>query len=72
MGVWVFVCVYVCVCVCVCSVYVRVCALERERKRISERVLISMGWLRLVGSLNYRFLLQKSPIKEPIVCKRNL
>ena len=28
-----------------------------------------MGWLRLVGSLNYRSLLQKSPTKETCILK---
>jgi len=31
-----------------------------------------MGWLRLVDSLNYRSLLQKSSIKATIFCKRIL
>jgi len=32
----------------------------------------TMGWLRLVGSLNYTSLSQKSPIKETIFYKRDI
>jgi len=31
-----------------------------------------MGWLQLVGSINYRSLLLNSPTKETLFCKRDL
>ena len=60
-------CVYQLHTICI-GIHINACVRERD----TVRVRISMGWLRLVGSLNYRSLLQKSPIKKTIFYKRHL
>ena len=52
-------------------------SLEKKRKRVKDGKrhslrLTIMGLLRLVRSLNYRSVLQKSPIKGTKFCKRDI
>ena len=51
--------------------YIHTC-IYAYNSRCSHSIKNSMGWLRLVGSLYYRTLLQKSPIKEAIFCKNEV
>ena len=62
---------HVCVCVCVCV---------RERERVRVRVhhttlcdiyILSRDIIQLCDIQNYKSLLQKSPIKKRIFCKRD-
>jgi len=71
-----YACACVCVCVSVCEREQVMCLIEfgypmifRQCILMCALTVVCMRWLRLVGSLNYRSLLQKSPIKERIFWK---
>ena len=59
---------YICVQILVYTyIYIYICVHINTQARQS-----GMGWLRLVGSLKFRSLSQKSLVKETILCKRDL
>jgi len=68
-------CMYVCICVrvCVCvSVCVCECVCPRGMLSESGSLKAPMGWLRSVGSLKYKSLLQNIVSFIGLFCKRDL